>query len=69
MCFQKDGKTSQASRCMKSDITTKMIDCVISVDTFEEQCVVIKGMLKSPRHKDYVQIIDINQYLSNNAIY
>ena len=48
---------------------TKVIDYVLSIDTFEQQCVVLKGMLQSPRPKYYVQTIVIDQYLSNSAIY
>ena len=51
MCFQKDGKTDQAARCIKSSIMTKVIDYVLLIDTFEQQYVVIKGMLQSPRMK------------------
>ena len=46
-----------------------MIDSVLSIDTFEQYCVVLKYMLQSPRLKDHVQTIDIDQSLRNNAIY
>ena len=69
MRFLKKGKTNQAARFIKSDIMTKVIDFVTSVDTFEQQCVVLKGMLQSPRMKDHVQSICIDQSISNNAIY
>ena len=46
-----------------------MIDSVLSIDTFEQKCVMIKGMFQSPRMGYYVQAIGIDQYLSNNAIY
>ena len=48
---------------------TKVIDSVLVIDTFEQQCVVIKGMLQSSQPKDCVQTIDIYPYLRNNAIY
>ena len=48
---------------------TKVIDYVLSFDTFEQQCVVIKGMLQSPRLKYHVQKIGIYKSLSNNDIY
>ena len=38
------------------------------IDTFEQQCVVLKGMLQSPQLKDHVQTMGIYQYLNNNAI-
>ena len=69
MCFMKEGKYYQAARCIKSRIMTKVIDSVFSIYTFEQQCVVFKGMLKSPRLKDHVQTIGIDKSLSNNAIY
>ena len=43
----KEGKSDQAVRCIKSRIMTKEIDYVISIDKFEQQCVVLKGMFQS----------------------
>ena len=68
MYFQNNGKTDQAVRFIKSSIMTNMIDSVLSIDTFE-QCVVLKGMLQSPRLKDHVQTIVIYQSLIKNDIY
>ena len=65
----KEGKSYQAARCIKSRIMTKVIDYVLSIDTFEQQCVVLKGMLQSPRLKYHVQTIGIDPSLSNNTIY
>ena len=48
MYFMKEVKCDQAAKCIKSRIFTKAIDYVLSIDTFEQQCVVIKGMLQSP---------------------
>ena len=69
MCFQKDNKTAQAARCIKSRIMTKVINYVLYIDTFEQQCVVIIGMLQSPRLKYHVHTIGIDQSLSNNDLY
>ena len=69
MCFQKDGKTAQAARCIKSRIMTKVIDSIISIYTFEQQCFVLKGMFQSQRLKYNVHTIGIYQSLSNNALY
>ena len=69
MYFLKRCKTEQAFSCIKSRIMNKLIDPVLSIDTFKQQCVVLKGMLQSPRLKDCVQTIGIDQYFSNNAIY
>ena len=69
MCFQNNGKTAQAAKCIKSIITTKMIDSVLLIDKFEQQCVVFKGMSHSPRLKYHVKTIDIGQYLRNNALF
>ena len=64
-----DGKTDQAARSIKSRIMAKAINYVLSVSTFEQQCVVLKVMLPSPQQKDHTQTIGIDQSLSNNAIY
>ena len=48
---------------------TKVVDAVLSIDTFEQQCLLLKGMLQSPRLKDHVQTIGIEPSLSNNTIY
>ena len=48
---------------------TKVIDCIPSIDTFEQKCVVLKGMLQSLLPKDHVQTIGIDQSLINNDIY
>ena len=48
---------------------TKVIDSILPIDTFEQKCAVIKGILKSPRPKYHVQTIGIHPSLSNNAIY
>ena len=69
MCFQKDGKTFQTAQCIKSRIITKVIDYFLSVDTVEQQRVVLKGMLQSLWLKDHVQTIGIEKSISNNAIY
>ena len=66
MCFKNDGKTAQTARCIKSWIITKVIDYVLLIDKFEQQCVVHKVMLKSLCLKYHVQTIGIDQYLSKN---
>ena len=38
-----------------------MIDYVIKIDSFEQQRVVIKGMLQPPRLKDHVKTIGIGK--------
>ena len=48
---------------------TKVIDYVFYINTYEQQYVVLKGMLKSPPRKDHAHAIGIDRSLSNNAIY
>ena len=67
MCFQKDGKTAQADRCIKSRIMTKVIDSVILIDTFEQQCVVVKVMLQSPRLEYHMKTICVDKSLCNRS--
>ena len=65
----KEGKSDQAARCIKSRIITKVIDSDISIDTFEQNIVMLKGTLQSPRLKYHIQTIGIHPSLSNNDIY
>ena len=69
MCFQIDVESSQASKCVKSRIMTNVIDCVLLNDTFEQQCVVLKGMLQFPCLKYSMETIVIHQSLSNSALF
>ena len=66
MCFLKEGKTDQATRCIKSRMMTKVIDYVLSIDTFEQKIVVLKGMFQSPRLKDHVHTIGIDLSLTQS---
>ena len=47
LCFQKNSKSTHAAQCVKEPILNKAIDSILSIDTFEQQCVVIKCMLQS----------------------
>ena len=69
LSFLKEDKTDQTGRCIKKSIITKFIDYVLSIDTFEQQCVVLKGMFQSLLLKDNVRTIGIDQSLINNAIH
>ena len=44
---------------------TKFINCILFIDTFEQQCVVLKGMLQLTYLKDQMNTIGIDQ-LGNN---
>ena len=47
----------------------KAIDFILSIDKFEQQCVVIKGMLKLPRLEDHMKTIGIYQSLFNRSYF
>ena len=46
---------------------TKVVDYILSIDTFEQQFVVLKGMLQSPRLKYIIKTIGIEHSLRNRA--
>ena len=69
MCFHNDGKSAQTDKCVKSRIMTKVIDYVLSIDKFDQQCVFLKGMLQSLRLKYHTNDISNDQSLSNSAIF
>ena len=69
MCFQNYGKTAKAAKFIKSNIMTKVIDSILYIDTFEQQFVVLKIMLQSPRLEYHVRTIGIDQSFSNNSLF
>ena len=61
LCFQINGRYSHADWCVKSRIMNKAVYSILSIDTFEQQCVVIKGMLQSPFLEYHMNTIGIDQ--------
>ena len=61
MCFKVDGESVQVAKCVKYWIMTKVTDCVIYVDTFEQQYDVLKVVLQSLRLKYHINTIGIDQ--------
>ena len=59
LCFQVNSKSPHAAQCVKSRVLNKAIDSILSIDTFEQQCVVIKCMLQSSRLEDHMNTIGI----------
>ena len=43
------------------------IDYIFYIDTFEQQCVVIKGMLQSLSLEDHMETIGVDQSLCNSS--
>ena len=46
---------------------TNIINSILSIDKFEQNCVALKGMLQPPRLKYHKKNIGIDQSLSNSA--
>ena len=65
LSFHINSKSSHAAQCVKSRIMNKYIDSILSINTYELQCIVIKGMLKSPRLEYHMKTIGIDQSLVN----
>ena len=55
-----DGKSAKAANSVKSGIINKVVDSDLSIITFEQQCVVLKGMLQSTRLKYHMKTIGID---------
>ena len=47
----------------------KAVDYIVSINTFEQQCVVIKCMLQSPRIEDHMKNIGIDQSLCKRSYF
>ena len=65
--FHIHGRYSHAAQCVKSRIMIKSVDSILSIDTFEKHCVVIKGMLQSPRIEYHRNTIGIDSSLCNRS--
>ena len=63
MCFHINSKSPHADQCVKSRTLNKAIDYILSIEKFEQQCVVIKCMLQSSRLEDHMNTIGIDQSL------
>ena len=63
--FLINGKPSHAAQCVKYRTMNKAINYILSIDTFEQQCVVLKIILQSPSLEDHMNDIGIDQSLSN----
>ena len=59
--FQVTRKCTHATQYSKSRILNNAIDSILSIDTFEQQCVVSKCMLQSSRLEDHMNTIGIEQ--------
>ena len=51
------GKTDHAAQCPKSRALTQLIDLITAIEYFEQQCVIIKGLLHSDRLKQHITTI------------
>ena len=60
-CFRVDNRSPHAAQCVKSCILNKVIDSILSIEKFEQQCVVIKFMLQSSRLEDHMKTFGIDQ--------
>ena len=60
-CFRVNSKYPHAAQCAKSRVLKKFIDSILSIDKFEQQCVVIKCMFKSSRLEDHMKTNVIDQ--------
>ena len=47
LCFQMGGETAHYEQCLNSHALTKVIHLIIDMESFENKCVIIKGLLKS----------------------
>ena len=56
-----DLRAHRLSVSAKSRALTNVIDLIIYIEQFKQQCVIFKGLLHSERLKEYVVAIGIDQ--------
>ena len=69
LCFQVNSKSPHAAQCVKLRVLNKAIDSILSIDTFEKKCVVIKCMFKSSRLEDHMKTIGIDRSSFNMSTF
>ena len=67
LCFHINRRSSHAAQCVKLRILNKAIDYILYIDTFEQQCILIIGMLQSPRLEYHMKTIGVDQSLCNRS--
>ena len=67
-CFQINGRSSHNAQCVKSRIINKAIDSTLYIDTSEQQCVVLKGMLQSSRLEDHMKLLVSTNHYSKGLL-
>ena len=60
LSFHVNIKSHHADQCVKSRVLNKAIDSILSIDTFLQQCVVMKCMLQSSRLEDHMKTVGID---------
>ena len=60
-CFQVEKKSPRDSQCVKSRVLKKVVYSILSINTFEQKCVVIKFIFQSSRMEDHMKTIGIDQ--------
>ena len=66
---QVENKSPHAAQCVKSRVLNKVIDSILYINTFEQQCVVIKCMLQSSRLEYHMKTIGIDQSSFNMSTF
>ena len=61
LCFQIYGKTAHAAQCYKPRALNKAIGLILKIHSFEQQCVIIKGLLQSERPRQHMVTIGVDQ--------
>ena len=67
LCFQIDGGSSWSAQCAKSRATNKVIYFILEIKSFEQKCVIIKGLFYSGRLKQHMVSIVVDQSLSKQC--
>ena len=53
----------------KSRVLTKVVGTIFEIESFEQQCVIIKNLLQSEQLKIHMANIGIDKSLMNSALY
>ena len=64
-----EGESAHASQSDKSRALIKFLKAIFDTDSFEQQCVIIKGLLQFEQLLKHMVAIVVDQSLSNSVLY
>ena len=67
--FQTERKTFRVAQCDQSRAFIKVTETIFEIESLEQKCVIIKGLLQPEQQKQHMYTIGEEKLLSNIDVY